>query len=324
VSDAGPPDDRPEGPDVATEIEGHADVLAYLREADGHAFAFVGPSRIGRRTVALWWARWATCETVRAQGGDTPCGRCESCRLHAAGRHPDVAVKAPATETKRGRAALAPMLRIDQLVPRDGPSADPDPLATRIRARPRFGTSFAILDGAETLNEAAGNAFLKLLEEPPSWAKIVLIAPSVGALLPTLASRCTPVRFAAPPTHAAAGDAPHPALRTGQLGWLRSDAADPEGAAVLRDAADAVVAALPGPLDGALTATRAWLDVKRERAPGDADAWLLEALRRDAPAAYPAALAAVRDADDAARAYVGADVVAATLALRLRAAVGAA
>lgn len=316
--DAGP---TPGAAEVAAEVRGHAEALAYLRRAEGHAFAFVGPPRIGRRTAALWWARWATCDAVRFEGADAPCGRCESCRLHAAGHHPDVVVKAPAAETKGGRAALTPMLRIDQLVRRDGPSADPDPLAPRVRARPRYGTSVAILDGAETLNEAAGNAFLKLLEEPPSWARIVLIAPSVGALLPTLASRCTPVRFAAPPVDGYADAAPHPALRTGQLGWLRSDAADPERTRGLRDAADALAAALPGPLDAALEAGRAWARAKREIAPDEADAWLLEAVRRTAPAAYPAALTAVREADEAARAYVGTDVVAATLVLRLRAAV---
>ena len=53
-----------------------------------------------------------------------------------------------------------------------------------------------ILDDAETLNEAASNAMLKTLEEPPSYAVIILIAHGAGDLMPTIVSRCRVMRCA--------------------------------------------------------------------------------------------------------------------------------
>lgn len=51
-----------------------------------------------------------------------------------------------------------------------------------------------VLDGAETMAEAAANGLLKTLEEPGS-ATLILLAPELGSLLPTLVSRCQPVPF---------------------------------------------------------------------------------------------------------------------------------
>ena len=172
-------------------VVGHDAQRAWLRTSEAHAFAFVGPSSVGRRAVATWWATWLNCRLRDA----APCGTCESCRLAAAGTHPDLLQKAPARTTKAGRASLKPTLRIDQLVVREQPGSDPEPVSRWLEMRPSFQVRVAIVDDAHLMTEAAGNAFLKLLEEPPSWARIVLIAPSSGALLPTLASRVVVVRF---------------------------------------------------------------------------------------------------------------------------------
>ena len=300
-----------------TDLVGHASVRALLRKVPARTVAFVGPPSVGRRATALWWARWLTCEAP----GDDACGSCASCRACDAGTHPDVLVKAPPATTASGRRARRPRLRIDQLVPRSAPTADPEPVSRWLEQRPRHGRRIAIVDDADTLGEEAANAFLKTLEEPPSWATIVLIARSPGALLPTIASRCLIVRFGAAPVDDFADLAPHPALRTGQRGRLIAVREDPEAAAEVRDAVARWVASLDGPLDEALAASDALAEVWQDRvasAPGDV---LLEHLRRDAPGRYPAALDAVRDADEALAAYVAPRLVVHALTLRLRAVV---
>jgi len=301
----------PPGP---IEVIGHYDVRALLRTVRAPSLAFVGPASVGRLAVARWWAAWLNCESP----GDDPCGRCASCSAAALDAHPDLMVKGPPATTKSGRSSLRPVLRIDQMVPRGGATADPEPLARFLETRPRFTRRVGIVDDADTLGEGAANAFLKVLEEPPSWATIVLIAPSPGALLPTVASRCLVVRFGAAPTEGYADLAPHPALRSGQLGRLRSARDDPASEKELRSATVRLVAALNGPLDEAFAAGEAWVALWTSHAslaPGER---LLEQLRSDAPHRYPSALDAVREAEDALRAYATASVVAHALTLRLR------
>lgn len=300
---------------VEAELVGHDEVRELLRRVRAPSLAFVGPPSVGRRTAALWWARWLNCEAA----GDDACGRCASCRAFAGGVHPDVMVKAPPDRTAAGRRTQRPRLRIDQMVPRETPKADPEPLSRWLEQRPRFRRRVAIVDDADTLGREAGNAFLKSLEEPPSWATIVLIARSPGALLPTLASRCLIVRFGAAPVDAFADLAPHPALRTGQRGRLLAAREEPEAHAEARAVAAAFVAALDGPLIDALTAAEAWTRSRQERPDLAAGELLLEHLRRDAPRRYAGALEAVPDAERALEAYASAAVVAAALTLRLRA-----
>lgn len=299
-----------------SDVVGHEAALDLLRRVPARSLAFVGPEAVGRRTTALWWARWLNCERPDLE----PCGRCESCRVAEHGAHPDLMVKAPPVTTRSGRASLRPTLTIDQMVPRSWPKADPEPLSRWLEQRPRFRRRVGVIDDAHTLNEAAGNAFLKMLEEPPSWATIVLVAPSADALLPTLASRCLVVRFGAAPTDGYDDLAPHPALRTGQLGRLRAARDDPDAERAVRDAAAAWVAALDGPLDEALAAGEAWLEAWTTHAQRSPMGVLLEHVRRDAPERYGAALSAALAADEARRAYVSGAVVAHALTLRVRAA----
>jgi hypothetical protein len=301
-------------PEAPVGVVGHEEARALLRRVPAPSLAFVGPDGVGRRRVAAWWAQWLNC----AAPGEEPCGRCESCRLAQQGGHPDLLVKAPAATTRGGRAARRPQLTIDQMVPRASTGADPEPLARWLEQRPRFARRVGVVDDAHTLNEAAGNAFLKMLEEPPSWATIVLVAPGPEALLPTLASRCLVVRFGAAPVDGFQDLAPHPGLRAGRIGRLLRARAEADAEQEAREAASAWLGALDGPLNEALAAGRRWLDVWTARPDLDPPELLLEHVREAAPGRYPAALEAVREADEALRAYVSLDVVAHALTLRLR------
>lgn len=296
-------------------VVGHDDVKDLLLRVDAQSFAFVGPPSVGRLGTALGWARWLNCEAP----GDDACGHCPSCRAFASGVHPDVLVKAPPVTTARGRRTRRPRLRIGQMVPRTGPETDPEPLSRWLEQRPRYRRRVGIVDDADTLGEEAGNAFLKTLEEPPPWAVIVLIARSPASLLPTIASRCSIVRFGAAPVTGFEELAPHPALRTGQRGRLLTLRAEGEAATAVGEAAARWVAALDGPLSDALAASEAWAAAWQEHADLAPAELLLEHLRRDAPERYAVALDAVRDAERALEAYASAQVVVHALTLRLRA-----
>lgn len=297
-------------------IEGHEAVKATLRRLRAGSLLFAGPPSVGRRRMAAWYAAWCNCEAP----GEEPCGACDSCRAAAQGAHPDLLEKGPSGTTRGGRERHRQQVTIDQLVPRSFPGADPEPLSRFLEARPRHRRRVGVVDAAETLTPGAANAFLKMLEEPPAWATVVLIAPSPQALLPTLASRCVPLRFGAAEVGAFEDLAPHPAYRAGRYGALLRDRQDPEGHAELREAAEAWIDALDAPLAKALTAAEAlesaWAE-RRAQAPGDL---LRELLRERDPGRYREALDALDATERALETFVKPKLAFYRLTLRLRAA----
>lgn len=306
-------------PSGAPGILGHEGARTTLRrlyrDGDGpHTLALCGPEGVGRRPVGRWLAALLNCRAERP--AERPCGRCEACRRHARGEDPDLREVGPAETTRSGRSRRRLELTIDQLVPR--PQGDPDPLAPWLARRPVGRRRVALIDHAETLNAAAANAFLKVLEEPPPWAVVVLVAPGPDALLPTVASRCVCVRLGAVDTAAFADLAPHPALRLGQPGPLLEARRDPEATAALRSAVDAFVAALDGPLSDAMEAARALAAVSEDGAADPPTGWLREPWRDGPPAAYAAALDAIERCEAALAAYVNPTLAFTVLALELR------
>ncbi len=159
---------------------GHDRAKTILAEVRPQSVLLTGPEGVGRRTLAHWFAYGLNCAR-----GFPPCGACESCRLYP---HPDVLEVAPQTGERR-----RPVIPVERIVPREG--GEPS-LLEWVESAPRFRKKVAIVDGADRLTEAAANALLKLLEEPPGHAHLVLVAPSREAVLPTLASRSLEVRLA--------------------------------------------------------------------------------------------------------------------------------
>lgn len=145
-----------------------------LREGRlGHAYLLVGPAGAGQEEAARAVAQAVVC----GHGG---CGACDDCRRAADGSHPDVRWDRPGSATG---------YLVDQVrdVIAEAPLA---PVGGR-------GKAF-VLERADRLGPSAANALLKTLEEPPSHVTFLLTAPSVDAVLPTIASRCQVVPFAAP------------------------------------------------------------------------------------------------------------------------------
>ncbi len=148
-----------------------------------HAYLFVGPRQVGRRTLALWLTRLVSCD----QAGDAPtatgpCDRCSVCRRIMHGNYPDVMVVEPELdefgEVKRG----VVIEQVREVVERRAP------------LRPYEGRAKVfIIRGADTMTEAAANTLLKTLEEPPADTIFVLTAADQARLLPTIVSRCQTV-----------------------------------------------------------------------------------------------------------------------------------
>lgn len=302
---------------------GHDAALSELRrlyrQVGPHTLLIAGPEGVGRRPVARWLAAYLNCQAPEAEA--RPCGTCSSCRALAQGEHPDVREVGAAGTTRSGRSRRRREITIDRLVPR--PQGDPDPLGPWLERRPRFRRRVGVIDHAESLTAGAANAFLKMLEEPPRWALVVLIASGPDALLPTVASRCAVVRLGAVDVGACAELEPHPALRLGLPGPLERARADMDAFVASRDAVETVMRSLDGDLLAALDAA-AELAGSSEAAASDEAAssplmLLRERLRGLPPARYASAVDALERCEAALAAYANAQLAFTTLLLDLRA-----
>ena len=142
-----------------------------------HAYLFLGPEGVGKKSVALSLAMAIHCE----EGGHDFCGQCQSCHKIRAGNHPDVRLIEPPTGKKE---IGIPQIR---------------ELERELAFRSFSGRKkVAILDPADLMNYHAQNSLLKTLEEPPGDCLLILIAKGTGGLLPTLVSRCLRLSFGAP------------------------------------------------------------------------------------------------------------------------------
>ena len=305
---------------VVADVRGQDRAKAQLAHLEAQAIALVGPPGVGRRLLARWYAALLNCarRAAAAEAGermDAPCGTCSSC-VAVRGEHPDYREIAPADTTTTGRAKRQREYRIDQLVERRG--AAEEPLSAWLAHRPRFERRVGVVDDAQVLNASAANAFLKTLEEPPSWATIVLIAPSLDALPRTIASRCTPVRCTPVATDAYRDLAPHPALDMGRIGPLERARHDPERLASAREGVERFVDALEGPLLDALEAADALEKIWTDHDAADVTDLLRAALRQRLPGHLPSALREVSRCEEAYERYASTTLATRVLALALR------
>jgi DNA polymerase III subunit delta' len=172
-----------------------------------HAYLFHGPAGAGKRTVARAFAA-----ALLADGAPDPAS---ATRRVEHGVHPDLTWVTPS--------GAAEMLVGDVDEPVVAAAA-----RTPFEARRRV----FVLERAETMNDQAANRMLKTLEEPAAFAHLVLLTDRPGEVLPTIASRCQPVRFdAAPPEEIAVrlqrddGLAPEEAQACARLGLGDADRA---------------------------------------------------------------------------------------------------
>lgn len=153
------------------------------------SYLFVGPDGVGKQLFARLLAQSLLCQ----EQGDAleACGACTGCRPFLAGNHPDfLYVQKP--EGKRE----IPIDLIAGSLERRGQEG----LCHDLSLKPLAGSrKVAIINDADTMNDASANSFLKMLEEPPERAVLMLIASNLDAVMPTIRSRCQLFRFAALP-----------------------------------------------------------------------------------------------------------------------------
>ncbi|MBC7801304.1 MAG: AAA family ATPase, partial [Gemmatimonadaceae bacterium] len=139
-----------------------------------HAWLLTGLEGIGKATCAYRFARRLLAGTGAAHDPDSPLFR----RV-AAGTHADLLTIERAWDDKRKR-------KRSEIVVDSARGA-----AEFLRLTPaEGGWRIVVVDGAEHLNRNAANALLKILEEPPARAVLLLVCAAPGRLLPTIRSRC--------------------------------------------------------------------------------------------------------------------------------------
>jgi DNA polymerase-3 subunit delta' len=189
----------------------HPHAKAVLTGAPSHAYLFEGPAGSGKEEVARAFAA-----ELLSEGAPDPASAAARVR---SGAHPDLTWVKPTSSAGLLRAD------IDQPVVA---AATRTPFESRRRV--------FVIEEADALNDQAANRMLKTLEEPPSYAHLILLTSRPGKVLPTIASRCQHVRFD-PPTVAQLVD------RLGRHG-IPPDTADACARLGLGDATRALALAL--------------------------------------------------------------------------------
>ena len=133
-----------------------------------HAYLITGGCEASRAAFANRLAAAYLCE-----GEQAPCGSCRHCRKLAAGVHPDLTRVTIPEDKKEIVVDQARALRTDAYI------------------RPNEGKrKVYVIDPADSMNESAQNALLKVLEEGPAYAAFLLLVSEPGKMLDTVRSRC--------------------------------------------------------------------------------------------------------------------------------------
>ena len=139
-----------------------------------HAYILTGEAGMGRKSIANAFAMTLLCE----KGKSEPCMVCHSCKQVLAGSHPDLIYVTHAKSASIG---------VDDIR---------EQINDTIMIRPYSSYyKIYIVDEAEKMTVQAQNALLKTIEEPPSYAVIILITTNQEAFLPTILSRCVQLKL---------------------------------------------------------------------------------------------------------------------------------
>jgi DNA polymerase III subunit delta' len=175
-----------------------------------HAILLAGPAGLGKRDFATALEAALLCER-RGDDGHA-CGACRGCRLVRAGTHPDLHRVSFALNDKGEPRSEIVVSQVRELG------------ETLVKTSQFGGWRVATIQPADALNANAANALLKVLEEPPPGAVLVLVADRPDRLIPTIRSRCQRI------------DARFPA-RDVALAWLEAQGIGAADAAAALDLA---------------------------------------------------------------------------------------
>ncbi len=141
---------------------------AILTDHLAQSYLFCGPRGVGKTTVARILAKAINCENLSPEG--EPCNQCNSCKTFMEGRSYNIHELDAASNNS---------------------VEDMRNLIDQVRVSPQMGRySVYIIDEVHMLSQQAFNAFLKTLEEPPSYAVFILATTEKQKIIPTILSRC--------------------------------------------------------------------------------------------------------------------------------------
>ena len=154
------------------DVVGQEHVVKTLRHAIeanriANAYLFIGPRGIGKTTLSRIFAKALNCSSPN---GVEPCGKCTNCEEIARGASLDVTELDAASHNK---------------------VEDVKPIIEAVEFKPT-GSKFKIfiIDECHMLSNAAWNALLKTLEEPPEYVRFIFATTEGDKVLPTIISRC--------------------------------------------------------------------------------------------------------------------------------------
>jgi DNA polymerase III subunit delta' len=162
------------------DILGHQRPITLLQRAIKNekvvnSYLFLGNEGIGKKTVALQFAKALNCLREEAERGDA-CDHCASCKKIDNALHPDVLLIEPEGQ----------YIKVDQV----------RQMQRQLAYKPYEGKRrVCILTAADRMAPHIPNTLLKTLEEPPLHTVIILLANNSKFILPTILSRCQSVRF---------------------------------------------------------------------------------------------------------------------------------
>lgn len=160
-------------PDTFQTVVGQASITSTLKNAIknsqlAHAYLFCGPRGVGKTTCARIFAKTINCQNQTADV--EPCNQCESCLAFNGNRSYNIHELDAASNNS-----------VDDI----------RNLTDQVRIPPQIGNySLYIIDEVHMLSQAAFNAFLKTLEEPPRHAIFILATTEKHKIIPTILSRC--------------------------------------------------------------------------------------------------------------------------------------
>lgn len=161
------------------DVVGHRDIIQYIQDAVeqnkvSHAYILNGQRGSGKKMLAKLFAMTLQCESGKSE----PCGECRSCVQATHGNQPDIITvkhEKPASisvDDVRGQINSDIMIK---------PYSSP--------------YKVYIVPEADLMTEAAQNAILKTIEEPPEYAVIFLLTENADGLLSTIRSRCVMLKL---------------------------------------------------------------------------------------------------------------------------------
>lgn len=162
-----------------SEIVGHEQIKEHMQAAirdkkPFHAYLFQGEEGVGKEALARTFAAGLQCQSESA---DKPCKECVSCRQMESGNQPDV------IWVTREKASLG----VDEIREQLCNTMDIKPFSSPYK--------IYLVPEAEKMTDAAQNALLKTIEEPPEYGIVILMTSNISALLPTIQSRCLTMEF---------------------------------------------------------------------------------------------------------------------------------